>query len=631
MTARRLTSLLIALLFSFTCAGTAIPAANANGNCVSYFSGQGTGTSGDPYLVDSRLDLEEVNFCLSAHFRQTSNIDLGIDSWTPLGSYASRFTGIYNGGGFTVTGLSIAASTSDYQGLFGVIKEATIRDITVTGSISARNYVGGLVGMVLSGEISDAHSSVTVSGTTNVGSLVGGAYDVGAASTGPGTSISLSSASGNVSGQANVGGLVGSTLVVLSETIAIENSSASGNITLLCVAEPCGEYDLANAGGLIGSTAGSDGDSTGSTLITSSWVTGDVTASTSDTPLAERSYAIGGLIGDMSSAQITNSFASGDVQGGIYVGGLSGKLGNGFATGGSSVTDSYFSGSVTGRYQTGGVIGQAGAGVLTRTYSSATMILLTPGSQSGGFIGLTYIPGGHSLWDTTTSDQSSPGVGTNAGVEVTGKTTSEMKLQSTYAEIGWSISPYWNGGTTWAICSAYNNGYPYLVSTVSSNPSGCSLAPVPDPVPEPTPTPSSTPTPAPVTPTTESPQVPIAPVVQAEVRPLAPGIAAITGDVIAVTPPVRTDAPAGTTRKDAPKVSATTGEVIRVSIDGLAESSDVVVAIRINGRWVRLGTASTGVKGRTTLPAFETTIPGDYLMRIKGKGTGTRYLWVTVS
>jgi len=217
------------------------------------------------------------------------------------------------------------------------------------------------------------------------------------------------------------------------------------------------------------------------------------------------------------------------------------------------------------------------------------------------------------------------------------KTSTELQNTSTF--ISWSISPYWDGGTTWAICSTYNDGYPYLVGTVSANPSGCALTPVPDPTPAPTPTPTPAPSPEPtptVTPTpeptptaTEQPTAP--PVFQEEVRPLAPGIEAVTGEVIAVTVPVRSTKPAGKTAKGAPRVSGSTGDIIRVSINGLAPSSDVVVAIRINGRWMRLGTASTGVKGRTTLPAFETTVPGDYLMRIRGKGAGTRYVLVTVT
>lgn len=153
--------------------------------------------------------------------------------------------------------------------------------------------------------------------------------------------------------------------------------------------------------------------------------------------------------------------------------------------------------------------------------------------------------------------------------------------------------------------------------------------PAPAPTPEPTPTVS--PIPASTTTPTVTLETPTAPVFQQNVRPLAPGFSAITGDVIAVTVPIRSSAPASTKARNAPKVAAKTGEIIRVSIDGLEASSEFSVAIRINGRWVRLGTANTGVKGRTTLPAFETTVPSAYLMWIKGNGTGTRFVMVNVS
>jgi hypothetical protein len=77
-------------------------------------------------------------------------------------------------------------------------------------------------------------------------------------------------------------------------------------------------------------------------------------------------------------------------------------------------------------------------------------------------------------------------------------------------------------------------------------------------------------------------------------------------------------------------VRASLGQVIRVSIDGLASSQSVTTALQVESRWIRVGTSRTGVEGRTTLAAFETSIPGSYLIRIKGPETGTRYVWVDV-
>jgi hypothetical protein len=341
------------------------------------------------------------------------------------------------------------------------------------------------------------------------------------------------------------------------------------------------------------------------------------------------------------------SFATGNVSGAEILGGLVGRLDSNTQV--PTISQSYARGDVSApsglRWNIGGLVGLILRGNVVFSYSTGNS---SGGARVGGFIGetdpveyegLSGVSIGNSYSSGTATGieyfgpfigiERTPTVVTDSGV----KTSGELQVASTF--LGWSISPFWDGGTTWAICSAYNNGYPYLVSTVAANPSGCVLTPVPDPTPAPAPAPTPEPTPA-VSPTPEPTPIlivdpPASPVFQEDVRPLAPGVEAITGAIIAVTVPIRANAPAGPTAGDAPRVAAKTGEIIRVSIDGLAASSEVSVAIRINGRWVRLATANTGVKGRTTLPAFETTVPGDYLMRIKGKGTGTRFVMVNVS
>ncbi len=626
---RALLFLLVGFL-GMTSATIAIPIAHANGNCVTYFAGQGSGTSGDPYLVDSQLDLNEVAFCLSSHFLQTSDILLSAP-WTPLGGEANPFTGSYNGGHYDITGLSITGDTS-YVGLFGAIRGANLSNVNVSGSVVGSAEVGGLVGRVYSGTVTNCHSSVTVTAVAyagaGAGGLIGSIYDEGASSAGPGTTVTDSSATGTVAGQADIGGLIGRVVTMFSEIVTVTNSFSTGNISLIHI-----NRVPSNGGGLIGAIGGNSDASTGRAVINDSWASGNVTGSTGDTS-PNTSTQIGGLIGDISGAHVSRSYASGDITGYSVIGGISGRIGNGYSVGGSNLTDSFFSGRLSGKWQLGGVLGTAHTGTVARTYSSATLSPLTDGGDVGGFIGQSEIDGGASFWDVTTSIQSSPGAGTKSGIGVTGKATTEMKQLSTFSDAGWSISPYWDGGTTWAICSAFNNGYPYLVSTVAVNPSGCALTPVPDPTPAPAPipepTPTVSPTPAPATTPTVTVETPTAPVFQQNVRPLAPGFSAITGDIIAVTVPIRSSAPASTKARNAPKVAAKTGEIIRVSVNGLAASSEVSVAIRINGRWVRLGTANTGVKGRTTLPAFQTSVPGDYLMRIRGNGAEEHYVIVRV-
>ncbi|HAN71193.1 MAG TPA: hypothetical protein DCQ36_06335 [Actinobacteria bacterium] len=182
------------------------------------------------------------------------------------------------------------------------------------------------------------------------------------------------------------------------------------------------------------------------------------------------------------------------------------------------------------------------------------------------------------------------------------------------------------------------NGTSYTFTATATNTVGTSTASAPSAAVTPrasgagsTPTPTPSPSPALINaPAGPSLTVPAAPTFGIQRRPLAPGISAVTGEITTVTIPIRSAKPAGTSPSNAPRVSASVGQVIRVSIDGLASSQRVTTALQVESRWIRLGPSRTGVQGRTTLPAFETSVPGSYLMRIKGPETGTRYVWVDV-
>ena len=543
--------------------------------------GGGAGTPSEPLIINNAAHLTYLSSrknCWEYSYLQTSNINLTAE-WTPIGDSDLAFTGSYDGGGYTISGLEINSPLTSNIGLFGIVT-GPITSVNVAGSVIGEEQTGGLVGWLNNGTITDSSSSVTVTGSYYTGGLVG----LVTSSVGI-TAISNSSATGNISGSGgNIGGLIGA---VHNGNVA--GSWATGNVSA----------DGQIIGGLIGILWGGDLDD--------SFATGDVVGFES----------VGGLVGQLANntqkPTITRSYARGDVSApsgfGWHFGGLVGIILRG------NVVFSYSTGNSSGYSRVGGFIGESDAlsfggfeGVtVENSYSSGTASGTAPDTTFlGPFIGrerpITLV--------------------TDSGV----RTSGELQAASTF--VGWDISPYWNGGATWAICSSYNGGFPYLVDTVSTNPSGCALAPVPPPVPVPGQAASAAPTPNPSATVTSG--TPTVPVFQKNVRPLAPGFSAITGDVIAVTVPIRSSAPASTKPKNAPKVVAKTGEIIRVSIDGLTPTSDVVVAIRINGRWMRLGTASTGVKGRTTLPAFQTSVPGDYLMRIRGNGAEEHYVTVSV-
>jgi hypothetical protein len=196
-----------------------------------------------------------------------------------------------------------------------------------TGSVSGGAYVGGLVGYnTATGTLSDdATSGATISGTSAVGGLVGenlGTVEDGASS------------SDAVSGTRYVGGLAG------YNSGGITAASATGQVT--------------GTGGAPRNLGGLVGDNTGN--IDQSFATGAVTADADGSLL-------GGLAGyNADGAAITNTYATGQVGAGTYVGGLVGE------NAGSAAT-SWASGSVAAGATSGGVAGGgASTGVFTDVY-----------------------------------------------------------------------------------------------------------------------------------------------------------------------------------------------------------------------------------------------------------------------
>jgi len=116
--------------------------------------------------------------------------------------------------------------------------------------------------------------------------------------------------------------------------------------------------------------------------------------------------AVGGLVGDTWEGIVSDSYASGTVTGGSWVGGLVGWNGGtvsnshstGSVTGESSVgglvgfdratvDSSYSTSSVTGNTHVGGLVGSHGMGTVSNSYSSGTV---TGDMHAGGLVGLNF-------------------------------------------------------------------------------------------------------------------------------------------------------------------------------------------------------------------------------------------------
>ena len=212
----------------------------------------GSGTMEDPYLVKTEQDLRLVqgeSTDRTLYYHLVNDIELTAKYWTPLSVYG-EFNGVFNGNGHTISGLRFSSANYDAAGLFGY-NNGTIKNLTVTGDISATskagmlvgenrgiiencfssgsvtstgNEVGGLVGLNFSGKIRYCGSDAEVSGNTHVGGLVGqheGYY------TGTTAMINDCYAHGTVTGNSNAGGLVGHMYNVYTDPI-IRDCYATG-------------------------------------------------------------------------------------------------------------------------------------------------------------------------------------------------------------------------------------------------------------------------------------------------------------------------------------------------------------------------------------------------------------------
>ena len=151
----------------------------------------GSGTESDPYQIGTADQLKLFRDIVNGAGGQTQNrgayavltadIDLNNEPWTPIGpDRDSAYTGTFDGQGHTVKNLSVTVNVQPGRaGLFGCVKDGTIRKLTVAGSVSCtanQGWCGGIAGYAKSETIENCASLCTVSCTgidARVGGIVG--------------------------------------------------------------------------------------------------------------------------------------------------------------------------------------------------------------------------------------------------------------------------------------------------------------------------------------------------------------------------------------------------------------------------------------------------------------------------
>ena len=317
----------------------------------------GTGTIGDPFIISTPADLDDVSDNLTAYYELGGDIDASATvGWNgglgfkPIGSIGGNFAGHLDGKGYAINDLHINRPLEYEIGLFaGIESPATIQDLILNRpSICAEpSILGALVGFI------DGDGCVIEDVTINDLDLSG--YD----------------------GSGDVGGMIG----YWNGSGTFTNCYVIGGT--ISVGDPWGMDDV---GGLIGWW--SDG------VMSDCYSSVDIDVYEGD------SFGVGGLIGWMDGGTVEDCSATGDITGEYiqFSGGLVGWAWGWDALG--HIMDCWASGDIldsTG--YNGGFIGWAGnaytwwhpegLGVeILRCYSTGDVIgIADDDGYNGGFVG----------------------------------------------------------------------------------------------------------------------------------------------------------------------------------------------------------------------------------------------------
>ena len=275
------------------------------------------------------IKLNGENKVLNDDGSLTSNAD-NLVKWTPIGTSNQPFTGTFDGGGCTISGLYCNTPGNSYVGLFGHVgKGGTVKNVNVTDSYLSGNWnVGGICGRNNGGTVKNCTSGCTVTGVRSTGGICGSNQI---------SSVLNCHNTGKVTGTENwIGGVCG-----YNENSILQESDNTGKVTGKTeVGGVCGENSYGTVNGC--------------------YNTGEVSGEAN----------VGGVCGCNINGIVQKSYNIREVSGNYnYVGGVCGQNRG-------TVNGCYNTGKVTGKSQVGGVCGG--------TSSTGCYYLDTSGTDSKG-------------------------------------------------------------------------------------------------------------------------------------------------------------------------------------------------------------------------------------------------------
>lgn len=362
---------------------------DATGNSVTATMGGENGEETTQTIQDS---FEGKTITLQAN----TTFDLSAHTWTPIGTETSTsFQGTFDGNsesGTKITGLTIKTTGID-AGLFGVVKEATIKNVAVENAdidvtLSMHDTVGGIVGLAdgktANTKSSGSISNCTFSGTIKVnsdnsistygsyaGGIVGSNGKNGNNANYPGLTVENCTNNGKITGNAvYMGGIVGAN----GYQDTVKNCINQGAVT--CTKRG----NSYSTGGIAGVTYGDIEDCTNRAEVTIEYE-GSLQSSNS----------MGGIVGTMYSCKVSNCSNEGAISSGsVYnIGGIAGLISVSSSNTTAEISSCRNTGNITGSdfnyntVQAGGIVGIASIA----SYIHDATISITECSNSGSITG----------------------------------------------------------------------------------------------------------------------------------------------------------------------------------------------------------------------------------------------------
>ena len=319
-----------------------------------------------------------------ATFRVVNDIDLGGVAWTPIGNTASTkyFQGIFDGDNHTISNFTIY--NQQYSGLFGLVYEATIKNLTIERAKNTsltQYYVAALAGWAERSTIENvevAHCNVKTS------------KDYIGAVSGQFSGVQISNVNvhhDTIQGDNRVGGIVGEfknqkiadayvshceVKAVTSRAGGVAGVFSQSNATM-AMNRIYVDTTNVSGGNYVGGIVGSHGYNYGGTFnyayvrggtVTGTNYVGGISGTASGLWLNYASNSsrvkgnnyVGGISGDWDYAVLKNNSNTGDVEGAEYVGGLIGAVQEHCQSDGN-IYASVNAGKVKGISKVGGITG----------------------------------------------------------------------------------------------------------------------------------------------------------------------------------------------------------------------------------------------------------------------------------